>query len=74
MRSIHSIRLGQAKAGGWDPTLKTRKRDKGIQTTLSSLNEEYKQSETYTYLHGVDQDLVNSEKSAFLRYLRTEVV
>lgn len=74
MRSIHAIRLGQAKAGGWDPTMKTRKREKSVQTSISQMQEEYKESETYTYLQEVDQDLLKSEKSAFLRYMRTEVV
>ncbi len=53
MRSIHSIRLGQAKAGGWDPTQKTKKRDKSVQTVVKMEGEE-REMETQGFVYEID--------------------
>jgi hypothetical protein len=62
MRSIHSIRLGQAKAGGWDPTQKVRKREKSVQTVIGSVGEQYQEAETYGFVQDIDMDMLRSEK------------
>jgi fatty acid-binding protein DegV len=74
MRSIHAIRLGQAKAGGWDPTQKVRKREKSVQTVIGSVADQNQERETYGFVQDIDMDMLRSEKQAFLRYMRHEVV
>ena len=54
MRSIHSIRLGQAKAGGWDTSAaRSKKKDRSVQTALNMMDN-HKEYETFSYLYDKD--------------------
>ena len=77
MKSIHQIRLGQSKPGQWDAlgTLRSKKKvDKAVQTPQTHLFPQKQEMITQGYLNDIDQDLLKSEKTALLHYMRKEVV
>ena len=74
MRSIHQIRLGQAKAGGWDPVSKVKTKERGVQTVVSNRVDNQREYETYSYLYDKDTEMMRGEKEAMLKYMRREVV
>lgn len=47
-----------------------KKKDKGMQTVLSNMMGDQKEYETFSYLYEKDQELLKSEKTSLLKYMR----
>ena len=78
LRNIHQIRLNQTKgttstSANWVPNKTKKKSDKGVQTVINGSNNQV-EYETFSYLYDKDQNLISTEKSALLKYMRKEVV